>query len=141
MVCRLFPYTFVGQALTWFFSLATGSIGSWKQFETAFLSQFGDDKTSRELFLELLRMTFDKKDKEKYFNQRFINLLNHILENPTKSIQVEFYTATLPPPIAMFVKVREKRTLAEKFLKSIKVEKDLASIQVIKEMKRIKPLC
>jgi hypothetical protein len=33
-----------------------------------------------------------------------------------------------PPPIAMFVKEREKRTLVEKFLEVIKVEKDLASI-------------
>ena len=29
VVCRLFPYTFVGQASTWFFSLAVGSIVSW----------------------------------------------------------------------------------------------------------------
>ena len=28
--CRLFPYTFVGQASTWFFSLAAGSIASWQ---------------------------------------------------------------------------------------------------------------
>ena len=45
-VCRLLPYTFVGQASTWFFSLAPRSIASWKQFETAFISQFGNDKTS-----------------------------------------------------------------------------------------------
>ena len=38
VVCRLFPYTFVGQASTWFFSLATGSTASWQQFETMFLS-------------------------------------------------------------------------------------------------------
>ena len=30
VVCRLFPYTFVGQASTWFFSLAVGSIASWQ---------------------------------------------------------------------------------------------------------------
>ena len=29
VVCRLFPYTFVGQASTWFLSLALGSISSW----------------------------------------------------------------------------------------------------------------
>lgn len=52
-VCILFPYTFVGQASTWFSSLATGSIASWQQFETAFLSQFGDDKTYGVLLLEL----------------------------------------------------------------------------------------
>ncbi|CAF4461799.1 unnamed protein product, partial [Adineta steineri] len=42
---RLFPYTFVGQASTWFLSLTIGSIASWKQFETAFLNHFGDDRT------------------------------------------------------------------------------------------------
>ena len=76
VVCILFPYTFVGQASTCFFSLAAGSIASWKQFETAFLSQFGYDRTSMVLFLELSRKLFDKKDKVKYFNQIFINLLN-----------------------------------------------------------------
>ena len=30
LVCILFPYTFVGQASTWFFSLAAGSIASWQ---------------------------------------------------------------------------------------------------------------
>jgi len=49
-------------------------------------------------------MRFDKNDKVKDFNQRFTNLLNHILENPIESIQVDFYIATLPPAIAMFVK-------------------------------------
>ncbi|CAF4166785.1 unnamed protein product [Adineta steineri] len=38
VVCILFPYTFVGHASTWFFSLAPGSISSWQQFKTAFIS-------------------------------------------------------------------------------------------------------
>ena len=80
VVLRLFPYTFVGQASMWFFSLAARSIASWQQFETTFLSQFGDDRTSGVLVLELLRIRFDKKEKVKYFNQIFINLLNRILE-------------------------------------------------------------
>ena len=80
------------------------------------------------LFLELSRVRYEKTDKVKDFNQRFINILNWILEKPTESIQFEFYTAALPPPIAMFVKAREKRTLAENFLEAIKVEKDLAPI-------------
>ena len=104
VVCILFPYTFVGQVSTWFFSLAAGSIASWQQFETTFLNQFGDDRTLGVLVLELSRMRFDKKDMVKDFNQRFINLLNCILEKPVESIQVEFYTASLPPAIAMFVK-------------------------------------
>ena len=115
VVCILFPYTFVGQASIWFFSLAMGSIASWKQFETALLSQFGDDRTYGVLFLELSRIRFDKKDKVKDFNQKFINLLNRIPEKPAESIQVEFYIVALPPPIAMFVKEREKNNFSRKF--------------------------
>ena len=104
VVCRLFSYTFVGQASTWFFSLATGSIALWQQFETPFLNQFGDDRTSGVLILELSRMRFDKKDNVKDFNQIFINLLNHIPKKLAESIHVEFYTTALPLSIAMFVK-------------------------------------
>ena len=128
VVCRLFPYTFVAQTSTWFFSLATRSIASWKQFETSFLSQFGDDRTSQVLVLEISRIRFEKKGKVKYFNQIFINLLNRILENPTKSIQVEFYTTPFRPAMAMFVKACKKKNLAEHFLEAIEMEKDMASI-------------
>ena len=65
VVSKLFPYTFVGQALTWIFSLAPGSIASWQQFETSFLNLLIDDRTSRMLALELSRMRCDKKDKTK----------------------------------------------------------------------------
>ena len=37
-VCRLFMYTFVGKASTWFFNLSQRSIASWKQFEIAFIT-------------------------------------------------------------------------------------------------------
>ena len=122
VVYRLFPYTFVGQASTWFFIL--GSIASWQQFETTFISQFGDDKTLGMMVLELSRMICDKKDRIKEFNQIFINHLNRIPEKPAESIQVEFYTNALPPSIAMFVKARRKRTLAENFIEALKVEKE-----------------
>ena len=104
VVCRLFPYTFVCKASTWFFSLAAGSIASWQQFKTSFLSQFGDDRTSEVLVLELSIMRFDMKDKVKDFNLIFINLLNCIPEKPVESIQVKFYNVALPSSIAMFVK-------------------------------------
>ena len=80
LVCRLFPYTFVGQESTWFFSLALRSIASWQQFKTTFISQFGDDKTLGMMVLELCRMRCDKKDRIKDFNQRFISHLNRIPE-------------------------------------------------------------
>ena len=126
VVCRLFPYTFVVQASTWFFSLDVGSIASWKQFETSFVNQFRDDRTSGMLVLELSRMRCDKKDKIKDFNQRFLNLLNLIPEKQVESIQVEFYTTSLPPSIAMFVKARQIRTLAKKFIEAMQLEKDIA---------------
>ena len=126
VVYRLFPYTFVGQASTWFFSLAAGSIASWQQFETSFLNPFEDDRTLGMLVLELSRMRCGKKDKIKDFNQRFINLLNRIPEKPAESIQVQFYTASFPPSIAMFVKAQEKGTLDENFIEAMKVEKYIA---------------
>ena len=37
VVCRLFPYSFEGQTSTWYFSLESGSINSWDEFEKLFL--------------------------------------------------------------------------------------------------------
>jgi hypothetical protein len=71
------------------------------------------------MVLELSRMRCDKKDRIKDFNQRFINHLNRIPEKPTESIQVEFYTAALPPSVAMFVKARQKRSLVENFIEAL----------------------
>ena len=76
VVFKLFLYTFGGKVFRWFFSLTARSITSWKQFETTFLTQFGDDKTYGVLFLELSMIKFSKKEKIKVVNQRFINLLN-----------------------------------------------------------------
>ena len=56
MVCRLFYFTFQGNASSWFFNLATRSNTSWKQFETTFITQFSDDKTLGTLLLELSRL-------------------------------------------------------------------------------------
>jgi hypothetical protein len=46
-----------------------GQITSWQQFETAFMTQSGDGKTSGILFLELSRIKIDKKENIKDFNQ------------------------------------------------------------------------
>ena len=78
--------------------------------------------------MELSGIKFNKKENAKDFNQIFINLLNQISDKPVESVQIEFYKVSLPPSIAMFVKGKEKRTLAENFLEDIKVEKDLATI-------------
>jgi hypothetical protein len=115
VMCKLFPYIFQGKASTWFFSLASSSINSWKQFDKTFMTQFGDDKTEGILFLELSRINISKKEMVKDFNKIFITLLNRIPNKPAEVIQIEFYIVSLPPPVAMFVKIKEKQTLAENF--------------------------
>ena len=62
------------------------------------------------------------------FNHRFITLLNRIPNKPAEGVEIQFYNAALPPPVAFFVKRKEKQTLVENFQESIKVEKDLSSI-------------
>lgn len=87
-------------------------------------------KLLRFVFLEMSWIKFNKKENVKYPNQICINLLNQILDKLAESIQIEFYTITLPPPVTMFVKGKEKRTLAENILESIKVEKYLRAISI-----------
>jgi hypothetical protein len=111
-----------------FFNLAPRSITSRQQFEVTFMEQFSDEETSGILFLELLGIRMNEEDKFKYFNQRFITLLNRIHINPTEVVHIEYYTSALPPNIAMFVKNQEKQTLVDNFVEVIKVEKDLEAI-------------
>ena len=72
------------------------------------MTQFGDDKTSGILFLELSRIHINKKEKVKDFNHKIITILNIIIDNPAEAVQIEFYTTALPSPVAMFVKRKEK---------------------------------
>ena len=90
-VVRLY---FVGKGIIMVFNLALRSITCWKQFENAFITQFGDDKTSGTLFLDISRIMINQKEKVKDFNQRFTTLLNRIPNKPTEVVQIEFYTAT-----------------------------------------------
>jgi hypothetical protein len=80
------------------------------------------------LFLEISRLRINKKEMVKEFDQRFITLLNKIPDKAIEAVQIEFYTTTLPPPVAMFVKRKEIRTLEENFVEAIKVEEDLVAI-------------
>lgn len=125
VACRLFCFIFQGKESSWFFSLFLRSITSWKQFETTFMTKFGDDKTSGILFLDISRIRINKKEKFKDLNKRFITLLNRILDKPVEVVQIEFYAAALLPLVAMFVKRKENQTLEKTFVEDIKVEKDL----------------
>ena len=127
VVCRLFPHTLKGKATKIFFNLAPRSITSWKQFE-AFMEQFSDEETSGILFLGILGLRMNEKEKVKDFNQIFITLLNRVLIIPAEVVQIEYYTTALLPNIAMFVKNQEKLTPVDNFGEDIKVEKDLEAI-------------
>ena len=128
VVCRLFPHTLQGKDTKWFFNLAPGSMTSWQKIEDAFMAQFSNEETPGILSLELSGIRMDDNEKIKDFNQRFITLLNRILINPIKAVQIDYYTSALPPNIAMFVKNQEKLTLVDNCAKAIKVEKDLEAI-------------
>ena len=81
----------------------------------------------------------DKNENVKEFNQRFITLLNNIHDKPPEAIQIEYYTASLPLSVAMFVKRKEIRTLEENFEEAtIKVEKDLHQFLLIERMRKVK---
>jgi hypothetical protein len=82
------------------------------------------------LLLELSRLRINRNEKVKEFNKIFITLLNRIPNKPVAVVKIEYYNVALPLPVAMFVKKKEIRTLAENFEEAIKVEKSLASISI-----------
>ena len=59
----------------------------------------------------------DKKEKVQDFNQRFTAILSSFSDatKPSKESLVEYYTTTLYPPIAMFVKRAVELTLIENY--------------------------
>jgi hypothetical protein len=101
----LFPYTLENEASTWFFSLEEASMFSWKIFETIFLEKFREYKTPTTPILYLSRIKMDPKEKIKYFNQRFLNLMKKIPQasKPSEDVSIEFYTLDLPMSMDMFV--------------------------------------
>ena len=130
VVCRLFPHTLQGKATKWFFNLAPGSITSWKNIEEAFMAKFSDEETPQILSLEILGIRMNDNGKVKYFNERFIYLLNRIPSKHAKVVHIEYYTSALLPNIAMFVKNQEKLTLVDNFAEDIQVEKDFETVYI-----------
>jgi hypothetical protein len=110
VVCRLFPYTFENSASTWHFNLLVGSITSWTKFQKVFLDKFAEETTTRALMVELFTTTMSSKERVKYFNQIFKNILNkfQLEAKPTQGLQIEVYVNALPASISMFVKRDDK---------------------------------
>jgi hypothetical protein len=131
VVCRLFPYTFEGNASTWYFSQQPQTIVSWDKFETCFLEKFGDDKSPEVLVMELSSLKMNPKEKVKDFNQIFLTLKNKIPADsmPAESLIVAYYTKALHNNIAIWVKRSKKNTLLEAFEEASQIEKDILSLK------------
>jgi hypothetical protein len=131
VVCRLFPYTFDGNASTWYFSQQPQTIVSWDKFETCFLEKFGDDKSLEVLVMELSSLKMNLKEKLKDFNQRFITLKNEILADlmRAESLILAYYAKALHNNIAIWVRRSKKNTLLEAFEEASQIEKDILSLK------------
>jgi hypothetical protein len=131
VVCRLFPYTFEGNASTWYFSQQPRTITSWEKFESIFLEKFGDGKPPEVLVMDLSNLKMNAKEKVKDFNQRFLTLKNRIPTDsmPAESLVIAYYTKALHQSIAIWVKRSKKATLVEAFEEATQIEKDILSLK------------
>ena len=127
VVYRLFPYRFEGKAPTWYFSLEASSIPSWDVFSKLFTQTFGDDKTPKELVIELSSMKTKDEERVKDYNHWFSYLKNRIPNTviPVEELLVSYYIKGLPTQIAMWVKRSRKESLQDAFSEAIKVERDM----------------
>jgi hypothetical protein len=130
-VCKLFPYTSEGNASTWYFAQQPQTIVSWDKFETYFLENFGDDKSSEFLVMEIYSLKMNPKEKVKDFNQRFLTLKNKIPVDsmPIEKLTVTYYTKALHNNIAIWVKRSKNNTLLEAVEEAFLIEKDILSLK------------
>jgi hypothetical protein len=131
VVCRLFPYTFEGNASTWYFAQQPRTITSWEKFESIFLEKFGDGKPPEVLVMDLSNLRMNVKEKVKDFNQRFLTLKNRIPTDsmPAEILVIAYYTKALHQSIAIWVKRSKKATLVEAFEEATQIEKDILSLK------------
>jgi hypothetical protein len=131
VVCRLFPYTFEGNASTWYFAQQPRTITSWEKFESIFLEKFGDGKPPEVLVMDLSNLKMNAKEKVKDFNQRFLTLKNRIPTDsmPAESLVIAYYTKALHQSIAIWVKRSKKAALVEAFEEATQIEKDILSLK------------
>jgi hypothetical protein len=131
VICRLLHFTFSRKSSTWYFILPPGSITEWDDFERLFIRKFGERKTVSSLHKELGAIKMDKKEKVKYFNQRFLNVLikfSHIVAL-AQSLEIEYYTVVSTPSIGIFFKMANKNTLELDFDEAEIVERELSSYE------------
>jgi len=101
-----FLILFFGKDSTRYFILPAGSITYFDNFERLFMRKFGERKTIASLHNELGAIKMEKKERVKYFNQRFLNVLINFPHEvaPAQYLSIEYYTTAITPSIEMFVK-------------------------------------
>jgi hypothetical protein len=106
VVCRLFPYTFEGNASTWYFAQQPHTIVSWEKFESCFLEKLRDGKPPEVLVMDLSSLRMNLKEKIKDFNKRFLTPKNRIPVDsmPAESLIITYCTKALHQSIAIWVK-------------------------------------
>jgi hypothetical protein len=131
VVCRLFPYTFEGNASTWYFSQQPHTMVSWEKFESCFLEKFRYGKPPEVLVMDLSNLKMNAKEKFKDFNQIFLTLKNRIPADsmPAESLVIAYDTKSLHQSIAIWVKRSKNSTLLEAFEEATQIEKDILSIK------------
>ena len=78
----------------------------------------------------LISLKKEKKERVHNFTQRFASYLNNIdaAKNPSEHALIEYYTSTLGPNLAMFVKRSVKPTLLDTYEEDENVEAEMESI-------------
>ena len=131
VVCRLFPHTLKGAAVSWYFSFPANSIPDWDTFERIFRSKYATQKTHAALMKGLCTLKKERKKKVHSLTQIFAAYLKNFFEadKPSDKFRIEYYTSALGPDLAMFAKMKAKPTLAETYEEEERVEAEKESIK------------
>ncbi|GKV30498.1 hypothetical protein SLEP1_g39303 [Rubroshorea leprosula] len=71
LMCKIFPSTLQGNARTWYYSLPSRSINSYKEMESAFATKFSSRRLIRKTTSELMRVKQRDEESLKNFMSRF----------------------------------------------------------------------
>ena len=77
-LCKLFPASLKGQALTWFYSLKKNSIKSWNDLKTCFVNQYIHMVDKEEGLESLMTIKQEPKESLKDYVARFKKLSNRV---------------------------------------------------------------
>jgi hypothetical protein len=94
-----------------------------------FIIKFGERKTTTSLYNELGAINMDKREKVKYFNHIFINVLTNFIvdKNPAQSLAIEYYTKYHIPSIDLFFKQANRNNFSLIFDEVETVEREISS--------------